>query len=125
MLVIYKQSSTHFLVYRIIGSVLQDDADKMITHLASLAKQKLIIRYVHESLSSLHNDSGMLHNMSLDMLISCSFAPKTLKYTILKRIGELFPGPAKVMADMHVFDIAFIPKDCNNKKRWACYVAGN
>ena len=26
----------------------------------------------------------------------CSFAPKTLQYTILKRIGELFPGPAKV-----------------------------
>ncbi len=40
----------------------------MIKHLASLAEDKLII----------------------------SFAPKTLAYSILKRIGELFPGPSKV-----------------------------
>ena len=40
----------------------------MVKHLASLADQRLII----------------------------SFAPKTLAYTILKRIGELFPGPSKV-----------------------------
>lgn len=45
----------------------QEDADKMITHLASLAEKRLII----------------------------SFAPKTLQYSILKRIGELFPGPSK------------------------------
>jgi magnesium-protoporphyrin O-methyltransferase len=46
----------------------QDKADAMISHLASLADQRLII----------------------------SFAPKTPYYSILKRIGELFPGPSKV-----------------------------
>ena len=45
----------------------QDKADAMVQHLASLADKRLII----------------------------SFAPKTLAYTILKRIGELFPGPSK------------------------------
>ncbi|GFR43554.1 hypothetical protein Agub_g4647, partial [Astrephomene gubernaculifera] len=45
----------------------QDKVDAMITHLASLADKRLII----------------------------SFAPKTLSYSILKRIGELFPGPSK------------------------------
>ena len=46
----------------------QDKADAMISHLASLSEERLII----------------------------SFAPKTLGYQILKRIGELFPGPSKV-----------------------------
>ena len=41
----------------------------MIKHLASLSQERLII----------------------------SFAPKTLAYSILKRIGELFPGPSKVV----------------------------
>lgn len=45
----------------------QDKADAMVQHLASLAEQRLII----------------------------SFAPRTLAYLILKRIGELFPGPSK------------------------------
>ncbi|KAG2445720.1 hypothetical protein HXX76_000326 [Chlamydomonas incerta] len=45
----------------------QDKVDAMITHLASLSDRRLII----------------------------SFAPKTLSYSILKRIGELFPGPSK------------------------------
>lgn len=45
----------------------QDKADAMIGHLASLAEQRLII----------------------------SFAPKTPYYSVLKRIGELFPGPSK------------------------------
>ncbi|DBA70882.1 TPA: hypothetical protein ACH3X2_011331 [Trebouxia sp. C0005] len=45
----------------------QDKANGMIKHLASLAEDRLII----------------------------SFAPKTLAYSILKRIGELFPGPSK------------------------------
>ena len=40
----------------------------MVSHLASLAEDTLVI----------------------------SFAPKTLAYSILKRIGELFPGPSKV-----------------------------
>ena len=44
-----------------------DRVNGMISHLASLSDDKLII----------------------------SFAPKTLAYTILKRIGELFPGPSK------------------------------
>lgn len=43
------------------------DAEKMINHLASLAKSRLIL----------------------------SFAPKTFLLTILKRIGEFFPGPSK------------------------------
>ena len=47
---------------------LQNKADGMIKHLASLSEDRLII----------------------------SFAPKTLAYSILKRIGELFPGPSKV-----------------------------
>lgn len=47
----------------------QDKANAMIKHLASLAQDRLII----------------------------SFAPKTIAYTVLKRIGELFPGPSKVM----------------------------
>lgn len=46
----------------------QDRVDGMIRHLGSLAEERLII----------------------------SFAPKTLAYSILKRIGELFPGPSKV-----------------------------
>ena len=44
-----------------------DRVNDMISHLASLSDDKLII----------------------------SFAPKTLAYSILKRIGELFPGPSK------------------------------
>jgi magnesium-protoporphyrin O-methyltransferase len=43
------------------------DAAKMIAHLASLAEERLIL----------------------------SFAPKTLALTILKKIGEFFPGPSK------------------------------
>lgn len=45
----------------------QNKADGMIAHLASLAEDRLIL----------------------------SFAPKTLYYDLLKRIGELFPGPSK------------------------------
>ncbi|KAI9079674.1 hypothetical protein K1719_038295 [Acacia pycnantha] len=45
----------------------QSKADGMISHLASLAKNRLIL----------------------------SFAPKTFYYDLLKRIGELFPGPSK------------------------------
>ena len=45
----------------------QSKADGMIAHLASLAENRLIL----------------------------SFAPKTFYYDILKRIGELFPGPSK------------------------------
>jgi magnesium-protoporphyrin O-methyltransferase len=44
-----------------------EEAADMINHLASLAKSRLII----------------------------SFAPKTLCLTILKKIGEFFPGPSK------------------------------
>lgn len=45
----------------------QDKAAQMISHLASLAESRLIL----------------------------SFAPKTLALTLLKKIGELFPGPSK------------------------------
>ncbi|KAF5829388.1 magnesium-protoporphyrin IX methyltransferase C-terminus-domain-containing protein [Dunaliella salina] len=45
----------------------QEKADAMVNHLASLADRRLIV----------------------------SFAPKTPCYSILKRIGELFPGPSK------------------------------
>ena len=45
----------------------QEDAAEMISHLASLAKSRLIL----------------------------SFAPKTWCLTLLKKIGELFPGPSK------------------------------
>ena len=44
-----------------------DRVSAMVAHLASLSKKKLIV----------------------------SFAPKTLAYSVLKRIGELFPGPSK------------------------------
>ncbi|MDJ0680386.1 MAG: magnesium protoporphyrin IX methyltransferase [Xenococcaceae cyanobacterium MO_167.B52] len=44
-----------------------EDAEKMISHLASLAKSRLVL----------------------------SFAPKTCFLTILKKIGEFFPGPSK------------------------------
>ncbi|MDJ0661957.1 MAG: magnesium protoporphyrin IX methyltransferase [Crocosphaera sp.] len=44
-----------------------EDAAKMIKHLASLAETRLIL----------------------------SFAPKTLCLTLLKKIGEFFPGPSK------------------------------
>lgn len=40
----------------------------MITHLAGLSNRRLVL----------------------------SFAPKTPYYSVLKRIGELFPGPSKV-----------------------------
>lgn len=45
----------------------QDKAGGMVQHLASLAENRLIL----------------------------SFAPYTLYYAVLKRIGELFPGPSK------------------------------
>ena len=45
----------------------QDKVDAMIAHLASLSDKKLIL----------------------------SFAPNTFSLAILKRIGELFPGPSK------------------------------
>lgn len=45
----------------------QGKVDEMIQHLASLADKKLLV----------------------------SFAPKTWQYVLLKRIGELFPGPSK------------------------------
>ncbi|XVF54779.1 hypothetical protein PTKIN_Ptkin05aG0209100 [Pterospermum kingtungense] len=45
----------------------QSKADGMIAHLASLTENRLIL----------------------------SFAPKTFYYDLLKRIGELFPGPSK------------------------------
>lgn len=45
----------------------QSKADAMIGHLASLAEKRLVV----------------------------SFAPKTFYYDILKRVGELFPGPSK------------------------------
>ncbi len=44
-----------------------EDVEGMVSHLASLATSRLIL----------------------------SFAPKTFYYTLLKRIGELFPGPSK------------------------------
>jgi len=46
----------------------QEKADAMVAHLASLSERRLIL----------------------------SFAPKTVYYSVLKRIGELFPGPSKV-----------------------------
>ena len=45
----------------------QDKAAQMISHLASMAESRLIL----------------------------SFAPKTLALSLLKKIGELFPGPSK------------------------------
>ncbi|XP_062227947.1 magnesium protoporphyrin IX methyltransferase, chloroplastic [Phragmites australis] len=45
----------------------QEDAREMIRHLASLAEKRLLL----------------------------SFAPKTLYFDFLKRVGELFPGPSK------------------------------
>jgi magnesium-protoporphyrin O-methyltransferase len=45
----------------------QDKAAQMITHLANLAESRLIL----------------------------SFAPKTLALSLLKKIGEMFPGPSK------------------------------
>ena len=45
----------------------QEDAAEMIAHLASMAKSRIII----------------------------SFAPKTFLLSILKKIGEFFPGPSK------------------------------
>ncbi|MDX2211859.1 MAG: magnesium protoporphyrin IX methyltransferase [Oculatellaceae cyanobacterium bins.114] len=45
----------------------QDKAAAMIAHLSSLADSRLIL----------------------------SFAPKTLAYTLLKKIGDFFPGPSK------------------------------
>ena len=56
---------------------MQDKADAMVAHLASLSTDRLIL----------------------------SFAPKTLAYSILKRIGELFPGPSKATrAYLHAED---------------------
>lgn len=45
----------------------QEKASEMIAHLSSLAESRLIL----------------------------SFAPKTLALTLLKKVGELFPGPSK------------------------------
>ncbi|KAK6127826.1 hypothetical protein DH2020_038428 [Rehmannia glutinosa] len=51
----------------------QNKADAMIAHLASLAENRLIL----------------------------SFAPKTFYYDLLKRVGELFPGPSRRQG--HIF----------------------
>ena len=40
---------------------------------------------------------GHLANLADKQLI-LSFAPKTLYYSVLKRIGEFFPGPSRVGA---------------------------
>lgn len=45
----------------------QEDAARMIAHLGSLAESRLML----------------------------SFAPKTLAYSLLKKIGDFFPGPSK------------------------------
>jgi magnesium-protoporphyrin O-methyltransferase len=45
----------------------QEQAAEMIRHLSDLAESRLIL----------------------------SFAPKTLAYTLLKKIGDFFPGPSK------------------------------
>lgn len=45
----------------------QNEAAEMIEHLSSLAEKRLIL----------------------------SFAPKTIAYTLLKKIGDFFPGPSK------------------------------
>jgi len=45
----------------------QEDAARMIAHLGDLAESRLIL----------------------------SFAPKTLAYSLLKKIGDFFPGPSK------------------------------
>ncbi|MBD1913561.1 MULTISPECIES: magnesium protoporphyrin IX methyltransferase [unclassified Leptolyngbya] len=45
----------------------QDEANRMINHLSSLAESRLLL----------------------------SFAPKTPAYSLLKKIGEFFPGPSK------------------------------
>ncbi|MGB3493759.1 MAG: magnesium protoporphyrin IX methyltransferase [Elainellaceae cyanobacterium] len=45
----------------------QDKAADMISHLSSLAESRFVL----------------------------SFAPKTLAYTVLKKIGDFFPGPSK------------------------------
>jgi magnesium-protoporphyrin O-methyltransferase len=45
----------------------QDKAAQMISHLSSLAESRLVL----------------------------SFAPKTLAYSLLKKIGDFFPGPSK------------------------------
>jgi magnesium-protoporphyrin O-methyltransferase len=45
----------------------QDKAAEMISHLSSLAESRLVL----------------------------SFAPKTLAYSVLKKIGDFFPGPSK------------------------------
>ena len=51
-----------------VSASAQSKADAMVTHLAGLAEKRLIV----------------------------SFAPYTPYYAVLKRIGELFPGPSKV-----------------------------
>jgi len=45
----------------------QDEANRMINHLSSLAQSRLLL----------------------------SFAPKTLAYSLLKKVGEFFPGSSK------------------------------
>jgi len=45
----------------------QEEASRMINHLSSLAESRLLL----------------------------SFAPKTFAYSLLKKIGEFFPGPSK------------------------------
>jgi len=52
----------------IFAATAQEKADAMIRHLAGMAEKRLVI----------------------------SFAPYTPYYAVLKRIGELFPGPSKV-----------------------------
>ena len=95
---------------------LQDKVDGMVQHLASLAgapPHMLLLgrscAWQAASACASRRDSPtdvsefaclpsllLLLPLPADERLIISFAPNTLAYTILKRIGELFPGPSKV-----------------------------
>ena len=51
----------------------------------------------------------------------CSFAPYTLQYSILKRIGELFPGPSKARSSNLLYDNVILPSK-QSADTWALHL---
>ena len=81
-------------VINLVSLSRQDRVDAMIGHLASLSDQRLIV----------------------------SFAPYTPALSVLKRIGELFPGPSKVCCCVCMGEGARGEEEGKEEGRYPIYV---
>ncbi|MCG9893695.1 MAG: magnesium protoporphyrin IX methyltransferase [Thermosynechococcaceae cyanobacterium MS004] len=70
---------------------LVQDLEKLAGHYHTVICLDVLIHYPKEQVSQMLTH---LSSLATDRLI-ISFAPKTLAYTVLKKIGDFFPGPSK------------------------------